>query len=111
MQEVDCKVLEYRVDQVEKQNDKMVETVNSVADKVSTIYTDQELIKQRIGWFTVIVGVVCNAAFALILHFNPPSTDTPRYTEDDKRMYYDSRVQESEVVKQLREEIERLKAR
>lgn len=107
MQEFDSRVVEYRVEQLEKQNDKIVGTVEKVAENNDKMFTSIELIKQRIGIYLVIGGLIYNTALALALHF---LSNDEKYNENDKRMYYESRVQESETIKQLRDEITRLKA-
>lgn len=107
MQEFDGRIVEYRVEQLEKQNSKIVDTVEKVAENNDKMFTSIELIKQRIGIYLVIGGLIYNTALALALHF---LGNDEKYNETDKRMYYESRVQESETIKQLRDEIARLKA-
>jgi len=107
MQEFDGRIVEYRVEQLEKQNSKIVDTVEKVAENNDKMFTSIELIKQRIGIYLIIGGLIYNTALALALHF---LGNDEKYNENDKRMYYESRVQESETIKQLRDEIARLKA-
>lgn len=107
MQEFDGRVVEYRVEQLEKQNDKIVGTVEKVAENNDKMFTSIELIKQNIKTYLIIGGLVYNTVLALSLHY---LGNDDKYSEDEKRTYYESRVQESETIKQLREEIARLKA-
>lgn len=103
-------VVEYRVDQLEKTAEGIVKAVGGMGDKVNTMYTDQELIKQKIGTWTVGVGIVVNLVLALVIQYSATSDSSEtKYSEEEKRLYYESRIKESQLVQELRAEIERLK--
>lgn len=109
MLDMENRVIEYRVDQLEKTTNGIVKSVGSMGDKVNTMYTDQELIKQRIGTWTVGVGLVVNLILALIIQYFASKDSANTYTEAEKKLYYEAKVRESEIVQELRAEIERLK--
>lgn len=89
--------LKYKIEQIEKLVYPLIETVNSLDKKVS-------LLAQKIVIATVLIG----SAFQVFgLWYS--NRDSTSYNETDKKMYYDMRVQESETIKSLRDEIERLK--
>ena len=110
MLDMENKVIKYRVDQLEKTADGIVKAVGGMGDKVNTMYTDQELIKQKIGTWTVGIGVVVNLVLALIIqYFAASDLNSTKYSDEEKKLYYESRIKESELVQELRAEIERLK--
>lgn len=109
MSEMDNRsLIEFKVDEQGKTLTKVVETMNDMVKKNNEMYLNQELSNQRIKIYTVVVGIIFNTALVLGIQFFSP--DKPQqYTEEQKKVYYDTRVQESDTVKALREEIARLK--
>lgn len=109
MSEMDNRsLIEFKVDEQGKTLTKVVETMNDMVKKNNEMYLNQELSNQRIKIYTVVVGIIFNTALVLGIQFF--STDKPQQsTEEQKKVYYDTRVQESDTVKALREEIARLK--
>lgn len=109
MSEMDNRsLIEFKVDEQGKTLTKVVETMNDMVKKNNEMYLNQELSNQRIKIYTVVVGIIFNTALVFGIQFFGP--DKPQqYTEEQKKVYYDTRVQESDTVKALREEIARLK--
>ena len=107
MQEMENKVVEYRVDQLEKTTDNIVKSVSSMGDKVNTMFTDQALTKQRLLIYMAVVGFVYNLMLAVGIPY--VLKDKEEYSENDKKAYYDARVRDSEIIMELRAEIARLK--
>lgn len=107
MQEMENKVVEYRVDQLEKTTDNIVKSVSSMGDKVNTMFTDQALTKQRLLIYMTVVGFVYNLMLAVGVPY--VLKDKEEYSEKDKMKYYEARVKDTETIRELREEIARLK--
>ena len=84
--------LKYKIEQIERLVYPLIETVNSLDKKVS-------LLAQKIVIATVLIG----SAFQVFGLWYSNRNDTS-YTEAEKKMYYDMRVQESETIKALRDE-------
>lgn len=99
---------DYKIAELGKALDKTVETMNDVVKKNNEMYLNQELSNQRIKIYTVVVGVVFNTALVIGLQFFG-ADKKDKYSEDQKKEYYEVRVQESEAVKALKDEIARLK--
>ena len=108
MQEMENKVVEYRVQQLEKTTDNIVKSVSSMGDKVNTMFTDQALTKQRLLIYMSVIGLVYNLMLAISVPYLL-SDKNEEYSENDKAKYYESRVRDTETIRQLREEIARLK--
>lgn len=106
VQETECKVLEFRVDQLDKQYGKVIDTVEEVVKSHNNLFTGLEMVKKDLKTWLVIGGLVYNTALALALNYLSKDSE---YSEQEKRQYYDNRVQESDTIRALREEIERLK--
>lgn len=96
--EDDYSVLKYRVKQLEDLVKPLIELVNNLDKKIS-------LLTQKMLIATALLGT----AFQGFGIWYSTSKSEDLYTENEKKLYYDMRVQESETVKALREEIERLK--
>lgn len=107
MQEMENKVVEYRVDQLEKTTDNIVKSVSSMGDKVNTMFTDQALTKQRLLIYMAVVGFVYNLMLAVAIPY--ALSDKKEYSEEDKVEYREARVRDAETIRELREEIARLK--
>lgn len=107
MQEMENKVVEYRVDQLEKTTDNIVKSVSSMSDKVNTMFTDQALTKQRLLIYMAVVGFVYNLMLAVAVPY--VMSDKKEYSENDKMKYYEARISDTETIRELREEIARLK--
>lgn len=107
VQEMENKVVEYRVDQLEKTTDNIVKSVSSMGDKVNTMFTDQALTKQRLLIYMAVVGFVYNLMLAVAVPY--VLSDKKEYSEKDKMEYYEARVRDSEIIMELKAEIARLK--
>lgn len=109
MSEMDNRsIYEFKVDEQGKTLTKVVEAMEDMVKNNNKMYLSQELSNQRIKIYTVAVGIIFNSALVIGLQFF--GTDKPKeFTEEQKKMYYDNRVQETETIKMLREEISRLK--
>lgn len=107
MQEMENKVVEYRVDQLEKTTENIVKSVSSMGDKVNTMFTDQALTKQRLLIYMAVVGFVYNLMLAVVVPY--VMSDKKEYSEKEKIEYYEARVMDTETIRELREEIARLK--
>lgn len=99
---------DYKIAELAKAQDKVVEVMNDVVKKNNEMYLNQELANQRIKIYTVLVGIVFNTALVLGIHFSGLDKEKS-YSEDEKIQYYNSRAEESETVKALKAEIVRLK--
>lgn len=90
--------LRYKIEQIEKLVYPLVETVNGLDKKVG-------LLAQKILIATLLIG----GAFQVfgLWYSNNKSVDA--YSDEDKKMYYEMRVSESAKVKELQDEIDRLK--
>lgn len=87
---------EYRLDELDKGQTKVINTAGDLVTKVA-------LLQQKLAMYVVGITMVLNT-----LIFFGEKMITPKYTETEKKEYYDGRVKESEIVKELRLEIERL---
>ena len=90
--------LKYKIEQLEKLVYPLIDLVNSLDKKLS-------LLTQKILIATVLLG----SAFQAGGVWYSSATAKDSYTDDDKKMYYEMRVKESDTVKSLRDEIARLK--
>ena len=85
--------LRYKIEQIEKLVYPLVDMVNSLDKKVG-------LLAQKILIATLLIG----GAFQVFgLWYSN------RHSEDDKKSYYESRITESDKVRELQAEIDRLK--
>ena len=85
--------LRYKIEQIEKLVYPLVEMVNNLDKKVG-------LLAQKILIATLFIG----GAFQVFgLWYSN------RHTEDDKKSYYETRITESDKVRELQAEIDRLK--
>ena len=85
--------LRYKIEQIEKLVYPLVEMVNSLDKKVG-------LLAQKILIATLLIG----GAFQVFgLWYGN------RHSEDDKKSYYEARIGESDKIRELQAEIDRLK--
>ena len=91
--------LKYKIEQLEKLVYPLIDLVNSLDKKLS-------LLTQKILIATVLLG---SAFQAVGIWYSSATASKDSYTDDDKKMYYEMRVKESDTVKSLRDEIARLK--
>lgn len=91
--------LKYKIEQLEKLVYPLIELVNSLDKKLS-------LLTQKILIATVLLG---SAFQAVGIWYSSATASKDSYTDEDKKMYYEMRVKESDIVKSLRDEIARLK--
>ena len=91
--------LKYKIEQLEKLVYPLIDLVNSLDKKLS-------LLTQKILIATVLLG---SAFQAVGIWYSSATASKDSYTDEDKKLYYEMRVKESEIVKSLRDEIARLK--
>lgn len=91
--------LKYKIEQLEKLVYPLIELVNSLDKKLS-------LLTQKILIATVLLG---SAFQAVGIWYSSVTASKDSYTDEDKKLYYEMRVKESDIVKSLRDEIARLK--
>lgn len=91
--------LKYKIEQLEKLVYPLIDLVNSLDKKLS-------LLTQKILIATVLLG---SAFQAVGIWYSSATASKDSYTDEDKKMYYEMRVKESDIVKSLRDEIARLK--
>lgn len=91
--------LKYKIEQLEKLVYPLIDLVNSLDKKLS-------LLTQKILIATVLLG---SAFQAVGIWYSSATASKDSYTDEDKKLYYEMRVKESEIVKSLRDEIVRLK--
>lgn len=91
--------LKYKIEQLEKLVYPLIELVNSLDKKLS-------LLTQKILIATVLLG---SAFQAVGIWYSSATASKDSYTDEDKKLYYEMRVKESDIVKSLRDEIARLK--
>ena len=91
--------LKYKIEQLEKLVYPLIDLVNSLDKKLS-------LLTQKILIATVLLGSAFQAGG---IWYSSAAASNDSYTDEDKKMYYEMRVKESDTVKSLRDEIARLK--
>lgn len=91
--------LKYKIEQLEKLVHPLIDLVNSLDKKLS-------LLTQKILIATVLLGSAFQAGG---IWYSSATASKDSYTDEDKKMYYEMRVKESDIVKSLRDEIARLK--
>ena len=89
-------VLEYRVSQLELMLKPLMQLVNDLEKKLA-------LLAQKMVIATVLIGGVVNGIGIWY------SANAQNFSEADKKQYYETRVSESDKVKELQAEIDRLK--
>ena len=90
-------VLEYRVAQIEKMLEPLMKLVNDLDRKIA-------LLTQKILIATVLIGAVFNGIGVWY-----SANAGKEFTEPEKKTYYESRVSESDKIKELTAELDRLK--
>ena len=91
--------LKYKIEQLEKLVYPLIDLVNSLDKKLS-------LLTQKILIATVLLGSAFQAGG---IWYSSATASKDSYTGEDKKLYYEMRVKESDIVKSLRDEIARLK--
>ena len=91
--------LKYKIEQLEKLVYPLIDLVNSLDKKLS-------LLTQKILIATVLLGSAFQAGG---IWYSSATVSKDSYTDEDKKLYYEMRVKESETIKSLRDEIARLK--
>ena len=90
-------VLEYRVSQLEKMLEPLMKLVNDLERKLA-------LLAQKMVIATVIIGAIVNGIGVWY-----SANAGKEYEEPEKKTYYESRISDSDKIKELTAEIERLK--
>ena len=92
-------ILKYRLDELEKLVKPLIDLVNNLDKKVS-------LLTQKILIATVLLGSAFQAGG---IWYSSATANNDSYTDEDRKMYYEMSVKESEAVKSLKQEIARLR--
>lgn len=90
-------VLEYRVSQLEKMLEPLMRLVNDVDKKIA-------LLTQKMVIATVLIGGIVNG-----IGIWYSANAGKELTEPEKRTYYESRTSDSDKIKELTAELDRLK--
>lgn len=90
-------VLEYRVSQLEKMLEPLMKLVNDVDKKIA-------LLTQKMVIATVLIGGVVNGIGVWY-----SANAGKELTEPERRTYYESRISDSDKIKELTAELDRLK--
>ena len=91
--------LKYKIEQLEKLVYPLIDLVNSLDKKLS-------LLTQKILIATVLLGSAFQAGG---IWYSSATASKDPYADEDKKLYYEMRVKESDTVKLLKQEIARLK--
>ena len=91
--------LKYKIEQLEKLVYPLIDLVNSLDKKLS-------LLTQKILIATVLLGSAFQAGG---IWYSSATASKDSYADEDKKLYYEMRVKESDTVKLLKQEIARLK--
>lgn len=94
---VSISLLAYRVKKLEEMLEPLLKLVNSLETKIA-------LLTQKILILTAGIGVVFNG---IGIWYN--THGGKEYSEPEKKVYYEGRINESDKIKELQAEIERLK--
>lgn len=92
-------VLKYRVEQLEDMIKPLIESVNNLDKKVG-------LLAQKIVIATLLVGGVFQG---LGVWYSVHGAKEDKFTEPEKKIYYESRVSDTDKIKSLEAEIAQLK--
>lgn len=92
-------VLKYRVEQLETMMKPLIELVNQLDKKIG-------LLTQKIVIATVLVGGVFQG---LGVWYSVHGDSSKKYTEEEKSSYYEKRLSDSDKIKFLQDEINKLK--
>ena len=92
-------ILKYRLDELEKLVKPLIDLVNNLDKKLS-------LLTQKILIATVLLGSAFQAGG---IWYSSATANNDSYTDEDRKMYYEMSVKESETVKSLKQEIARLR--
>lgn len=90
-------VLEYRVSQLERMLEPLMKLINDLDKKLA-------LLTQKILIATVLIGAVFNGIGVWY-----SANAGKEFTEPEKKTYYESRVSESEKIKELEAQLDKLK--
>lgn len=102
-------LIEYRLSKLEETQATTAKAVGNIADKQTEQITSFEILKTKIGVYASILAIVLSITVSVATNFINKKVNS--FTSKEKAVYYDKRVAESETVKALRLEIERLKAK
>ena len=91
-------VLEYRVTQIEKMLEPLMKLINDLDKKLA-------LLTQKILIATVLIGAVFNGIG--VWYSANAGKD---YSEPEKKTYYEQKISDSEKIKFIESELERLKS-
>ena len=94
---VSLSLLAYRVKKIEEMLEPLLKLVNSLETKIA-------LLTQKILILTACIGVVFNG---LGIWYN--THGGKKYSEPERQVYYENKINESDKIKELQAEIERLK--
>lgn len=100
-------LVEYRLDKMEENQDNTAKSVVKIAEKQTEQITSFEILKTKIGVYSSILAIVLSIVVSVATNYINKRVAT--YSEKEKVAYHNKRVAESDIVKQLRAEIDRLK--
>ena len=92
-------VLKYRVEKLEEMIKPLIDLVNNLDKKIS-------LLAQKIIIATVLLGSVFQGAG---VWYSVHGSKAPEYSEQDKSLYYESKIRDSDKIKQLEKELQELR--
>lgn len=94
----DLSVLVYRVTQLEEMLKPLMSLVNELERKLA-------LLAQKMVIATMLIGVIVNGIGVWY------SANSSSYTEPEKKSYYEQRISDSEKIKLIEDELNRLRSK
>jgi hypothetical protein len=95
----DYGILKYRVEKLEEMIKPLIDLVNNLDKKIS-------LLTQKIVIATILLGSLFQGAG---VWYSVHGSKAPAYNEQDKQKYYESRISDSEKIKELEKELYQLR--
>lgn len=92
-------VLKYRVEQLENMIKPLIDLVNNLDKKIG-------LLAQKIVIATLLVGGIFQGAG---VWYSVHGSNEDKYSENDKKAYYESRISDSDKIKMLEADLAQLK--
>lgn len=94
-------VLKYRVEKLEEMIKPLIDLVNQLDKKIG-------LLAQKIVIATILVGGVFQG---IGVWYSVHGNKQEQYSDNDKKVYYEMRVNDSDKIKKLEEEIAQLRSK
>ena len=95
----DYGILKYRVEKLEEMIKPLIDLVNSLDKKIS-------LLTQKIVIATLLIGSIFQGAG---VWYSVHGGKAPDYSEQEKTNYYESKIRDSDKIKQLEKELKELR--